>query len=208
MPINPYLSPPINCYSIENLKSYCQGIVEFTRAEIDVLEHFFEPQSLKKKQYLLAVDQVCDFIAFVSKGCIRHYHIKDGDEVTCDVSFENQFLTDFSSFNSGLGSRMTFQALEDTTLFVISKSRLHDLYQINPKFEGLARKIAEQVAIRSTEIAMSLAADSPEERYINLLNEKPAIFQRVQQKYIAHMLGIKPESLSRIRKRVLTSHKS
>jgi DNA-directed RNA polymerase specialized sigma subunit len=85
---------------------------------------------------------------------------------------------------------------------------LYELYEKNPKFEQLGRKIAEKVAMRNTAIAMSLASDKPEKRYSELLKEKPEIFQRVPQKYIANILGIKPESLSRIQKRISSNLKS
>jgi len=139
---------------------------------------------------------------------MRHFHIKDGDEITCDISFENTFITEFNSFNSGQNSQIAFQALEDSKLLIIKKNRLFNLYQVNPKFEQLGRKIAEKVATRNTDIAMSLASEKPEIRYINLLKQKPEIFQRVQQKYIANILGVKPESLSRIQKRIISNLKS
>lgn len=68
--------------------------------------------------------------------------------------------------------------------------------------------MAEQVAQRATEIAMSLSSDKPEERFTKLLNSNPDLFQRVPQKYIANFLGISPESLSRIQKRILIKQKS
>jgi len=142
------------------------------------------------------------------EGCIRHFHIKNGEEITCDVSFENTFITEFNSFNSGIKSQIAFQALEHSKLLYIHKNKLLELYQTHPKFEQLGRKIAEKVATRNTEIAMSLASEKPEIRYSNLLKEKPEIFQRVQQKYIANILGVKPESLSRIQKRILSNSKS
>lgn len=152
--------------------------------------------------------EVCNFIGFLKQGCIRHFHIKDGDEITCDISFEDSFVTEFTSFNTGSKGQIAFQALEDSKLFLISKKQLAQLYQVNPKFEQLGRKIAENVAMRNSDIAMSLASEKPEKRYANLLKEKPEIFQRVQQKYIANILGIKPESLSRIQKRALLNLKS
>lgn len=93
-------------------------------------------------------------------------------------------------------------------MLLISKKRLYELYQKNTKFEQLGRKIAEKVAMRNTDIAMSLASDKPEKRYSDLLKERPEIFQRVPQKYIANILGIKPESLSRIQKRIILNLKS
>jgi FixJ family two-component response regulator len=68
--------------------------------------------------------------------------------------------------------------------------------------------MAEQVAQRATDIAMSLSSEKPEERFVNLLNTKPDIFQRISQRYIANFLGISPESLSRIRARVMKKEKS
>jgi len=156
----------------------------------------------------LEIGDNCDFIGFLNKGCIRHFHDKDGEEITCDISVENTFITEFISFNTGSKSLITFQALEESELFLINKKKLLELYQLNPKFEQLGRKITENVAMRNHTIAMSLASDKPETRYSNLLKEKPEIFNRVQQKYIANILGIKPESLSRIRKRVLSNLKS
>lgn len=173
-----------------------------------MIEDNFIERFLNKKEFLLNNLEVCDFIAFLSKGCIRHFHTKDGNEITCDISFENSFITEFNSFNTGVKSQISFQAMEDSRLYIISKKKLSELYQVNPKFEKLGRKIAEKVAMRNTEIAMSLASDKAETRYSKLLENKPEIFQRVQQKYIANILGIKPESLSRIQKRVFSKLKS
>lgn len=173
-----------------------------------MIETYFTEKSVNKKDFILKNGEVCDFIGFLSKGCIRHFHLRDGNEITCDISFENTFITEFYSLNTGTKSKISFQALEDSKLLMITKKGLYELYQINPKFEQLGRKIAERVAIRNTDLAMSLASDKPEKRYANLLKEKPIIFQRVQQKYIANILGIKPESLSRIQKRIISKLKS
>ena len=68
--------------------------------------------------------------------------------------------------------------------------------------------MAENVAQRATEIAMSLSSDKPEERFNNLIKKQPDLFQRIPQKYIANFLGISPESLSRIRNRIIGKQKS
>ncbi|MEQ9306930.1 MAG: hypothetical protein RJQ14_23645, partial [Marinoscillum sp.] len=68
-------------------------------AELGLIDNYFEDKSLKKGEYLLESNKVCDFIAFITKGAIRHFHIKDGVERTCDISFDNSWVTDFQSFN-------------------------------------------------------------------------------------------------------------
>ena len=103
---------------------------------------------------------------------------------------------------------MNLQAMEDTTVFVIRKQNLYKLYTECNKYETFGRLMAEQVAQRATEIAMSLSSDKPEERFQNLIKKQPDLFQRIPQKYIANFLGISPESLSRIRSRILTKLKS
>lgn len=193
---------------MDKLKKYCLSLVKFSQNELDIIDEYFSPVSVKKKKYLLEEGKICDFIAFITKGSIRHFHIKNGDEITCDISLENTFITEFNSFNKNVLSNISFQALEDTELLVVRKIKLFELYKRNVKFENLGRLIAEDVAIRNTKIAMSLASDKPEIRYKNLLTDKPEIFQRVPQKYIANILGITPESLSRIRKRIYTNLKS
>jgi CRP-like cAMP-binding protein len=103
---------------------------------------------------------------------------------------------------------MNLQAMEDTTVFVIRKENLYKLYTECNKYETFGRLMAEQVALRATEIAMSLSSDKPEERFQNLIKKQSDIFQRIPQKYIANFLGVSPESLSRIRSRILAKLKS
>lgn len=175
---------------------------------MEVLCNHFSELTVAKKAFLLNDMEVCKYIYFVVKGCIRHFHVKEGEEITCDISLENTFITEFNSFNSGENSQIAFQALEHSEVLKIDKEKLHALYSSNPKYEELGRKVTEKVVTRTSNIAMSLASDKPETRYKKLMEEKPEIFLRVQQKYIANILGVKAESLSRIRKRVLEDLKS
>jgi hypothetical protein len=165
-------------------------------------------KTLKNKEFLLQDNSVCDFIGFITVGSIRHFHIKDGVEKACDISFENSWVTDFQSFTNETLCRMNLPAMEATTLLIISKQDLFNLYKECKKNETFGRIMAERVAQRATEIAMSLSSDKPEERFLKLIDSQPDLFQRVPQKYIANFLGISPESLSRIRKRVLGKQKS
>jgi len=192
----------------EKLKIYCKSIVPLTDEELKLIDAYFEVKDLKKKDFLLQDGKVCNFIGFIAKGTIRHFHIKNGEEKTCDISFENSWVTDFQSFTHNTICIMNLQAMEDTTVFFISKNNLYKLYQECNKYETFGRIMVEQVALRTTEIAIALSSDKPEERFNNLLKNQPTLFQRVPQKYIANFLGISPESLSRIQKRIHTKKKS
>ena len=192
----------------ERLKKYCQQTVPLSDAELGLLDSYFEPKIIRNKEFLLQDDKVCDFIGFIAEGSIRHFHIKDGVEKTCDISFENSWVTDFQSFTNDTLSRMNLQAMERTTVLIIGKQNLSKLYQACQTYETFGRLMAERVAQRATEIAMSLSSDKPEERFQNLIKKQPDLFQRVPQKYIANFLGMSPESLSRIRNRIFNKQKS
>ena len=191
----------------ENLKQYCQKLIPFSEKDLNLIDAYFEQKTLKKKEFLLQDNDVCNFIAFISEGSIRHFHVKNGDEKTCDISFSTMWVTDFQSFTHNNISIMNLQAMEDTTVFLIRKPDLYKLYRECSKYETFGRLMAENVAQRATEIAMSLSSEKPEERFQNLLKKQPDLFQRIPQKYIANFLGISPESLSRIQKRIYENEK-
>lgn len=190
------------------LKIYCNSFVPLTDKELSLIDKYFEINTLKKKDFLLQDGKVCNFIGFIAEGTIRHFHIKEGVEKTCDISFKNSWVTDFQSFTHNTSCIMNLQAMEDTFVFFIRKENLYKLYSECNKYETFGRLMAEQVAQRATEIAMSLSSEKPKERFQNLLLKQPDLFQRVPQKYIANFLGISPESLSRIQKRIHTKLKS
>lgn len=190
------------------IKTHCASLVPLTASELQLIDTNFEIRQLKKKEFLLENGKVCNFIAFVGEGTIRHFHIKDGDEKTCDFSFENSWVTDFQSFNQNSPAIMNLQAMSVAKVFLIKKENLFQLYRDCKAYETLGRLLAEQVAQRATAIAMSLSSDKPEVRFQNLLSTQPDLFQRIPQKYIANFLGISPESLSRIQKRIHARAKS
>lgn len=192
----------------DQLKKYCEQTVPLSTAELELIDSYFEIKTLKKKEFLLQDNKVCNFIAFIAEGSVRHFHIKDGVEKTCDISFENSWVTDFQSFIHGTLCKINLQAMEETTVFIIRKQNLYSLYKECNNYETFGRLMAEQVAQRATDIAMSLSSDKPEERFQNLLVTQPDLFKRVPQKYIASFLGISPESLSRIRSRIFHKKKS
>ena len=192
----------------DSLKTYCKTKVPLTVAELELIDQYFEIKQLKKKGFLLQGGKICNFVGFIADGTIRHFHLKDGVEKTCDISFENSWVTDFQSFLHNTAGVMNLQAMETTTVFMVTNTNLNKLYKECSKYETFGRLMAEQVAQRATEIAMSLSSEKPEERFQNFFKKQSDLFQRVPQKYIANFLGVSPESLSRIQKRIHDKQKS
>ena len=185
----------------ENLIKYCSRFIPISAIDKEAIELNFKQITIKRNDFLLKEGKVCDFIAFVNSGVIRHYHLKDGKEITCDITLKNSFITDFKSFTQSTPSNYNFQILKNVELFVIKKKELSELYNNNKNIESLGRIMAEQVALRTIDIAMSLSSDKPQERVEKLIIQRPDLFQEVPQRYLANLLGISPESLSRIKAR-------
>ena len=186
----------------ENILKYCSKYIELTALDKTAIKLNFKANKLKRKDFLLKEGMICDFVAFVNTGVIRHYHVKDGNEITCDITLNNNFITDFKSLTQNIPSNYNFQILKDAELFVIKKNDLFRLYTENRNIESFGRIMAEQVAQRTIDIVMSLSSDKPEERVDKLIKQRPDLFQEVPQRYLATLLGISPESLSRIRARI------
>lgn len=189
------------------LKVFCQETLPFSDAELDRIDAYFVAKTLKKREFLFQEGAVCDFLAYITEGCVRNFYLREGVEKTCDLAFGQDWVTDFQSFTSGSPGLMNLQAMQDTTVFLIRKPDLLALYQECPAYETFGRLMTERITLRATAIAMALSAEKPEERFQNLLKERPNILQIVPQRYVASYLGIEPESLSRLRKRIYEKQK-
>jgi CRP-like cAMP-binding protein len=184
-------------------KQQVAKIITLTEAEYAHFLASAHVKEFKRKEMILTEGEICKYSYFVNKGCMRYFHVVDGEQHTGQFFLENTWYTDFESFLTVLPSRQNIEALEKTELIMFSKMALEKLYKEIPKFERFGRLMAERAFIGLRTKTEMLALHSPEERYLNLIKQRPKLIQRVSQHYIASYLGIKPQSLSRIRKRIL-----
>jgi CRP-like cAMP-binding protein len=136
------------------------------------------------------------------KGCVRQFVIIDGEEKTTVFFTEEQAVAFFSNHAEQRASKYYLSCVEDSTLIVGNLDLEQEMYQKFPKLAPITRAITEKDYGKTQEILASFITSSPEERYVNLLKTRPELLQRVPQHQIASYLGMTPESLSRIRKRV------
>lgn len=181
------------------------SIARYTSLDKSEQEYFvnkLEVRHYNKKEVILQEGKVCNYTYFINKGCLRYYYIVEGKENTAQFFFENAWYTDFESFLSGKPTKQNIEALEKTELLLLSSKDLKEVYNEIPKFEKLGRQMAENAFLGVRHRNEMLENYSAEERYLTLIKERPKVVERIPQHYIASYLGIQPESLSRIRKKI------
>ncbi len=156
----------------------------------------------QKNEFVLKAKQVERYLYFIEKGLLRFFIEKDDREITFDFAFANNFTSGYSSFLKREPSLYTIQALTNTCLWRIEYNDLQLVYNGSEKSQMIGRLAAEQLFIRKTNRELSFLTLSAEERYLKLLNEQPDMIQQIPLKYLASYIGITPQALSRIRKRI------
>ncbi len=169
--------------------------------EWSALSDCLEMHAISKKKAILNEGEVCDFVAFISEGSFRYYHIKDGTEKVTGFFFSMNAVSDYASFLSQTPSMHFIEAISDSIVYKLYKKDLIELYERYQKIEKLGRIVAENLFLSVDRRLNSFLFLSPEERYHELVERNPQLSQQVPQYMIASYLGVEPETISRIRRR-------
>ncbi|MBK8845928.1 MAG: Crp/Fnr family transcriptional regulator [Bacteroidetes bacterium] len=159
-------------------------------------------RSVKKGTMLLKEGQKSENVYFILKGCIRKYYIINGEEKTTAFFTELESLTPHCVITNA-PSEYFISCVEDTILTVGNSNMEDDYFTKSPKFEIMCRILSEELLAKQQIDFDEFRTSSPEQRYLNLLQKRPDLVQRVPQHQLASYLGIKPQSLSRLRARIL-----
>ena len=187
-------------------RKYLETFIIFTDEEWQIFQAYLRFKNLRKKEFFCTANKVCNEIAFVVSGVVRYYTVKDGDEITGYFSFSNEMISSYKSFLTRQPGQTFLQTLEDTELITLNYAAMQELYnhtQLAYKMERFGRIMGEYLACCYEDRVMSFVTQSPEERYLQLLQYGKNIIQNIPQHYIANFLGITPVSLSRIKKRIM-----
>ncbi|MCC9138481.1 Crp/Fnr family transcriptional regulator [Pontibacter silvestris] len=179
-----------------------QEKVPLTDEEQEQIKAYLTPKKLRKRQYLLQEGEVCKAIAFVERGALREYSVDNGSEHILQFAIEGWTISDLFSFLTGEQATYNIDALENAELVLITKSAHEELLKKQPKYETYMRLLITGAYIALQRRLTSNISLPVEERYTSFTEMYPDIAQRVPQHMIASFMGVKPETLSRIRKKM------
>lgn len=165
--------------------------------------NLWEVKSYKRNELIMQAGEVPKFSIFVTKGCLRQYSTnEDGEETIVYFAEERHFLGDLPAMRTKTVSGFSFQALEDCELLVLTVENWNKAQTLFPWWIDVHLLGFQKWAVRMQQQLIDMQSKSGEVRYQTLLKERPSLFQRVPQHYIASYLGLSPETLSRIRKKI------
>jgi CRP-like cAMP-binding protein len=186
----------------ERLVTYFQQFTPLSSAEAAAILDSATVVHFKKGETILMQGQVARASYFVLQGCVRQFVDVEGEERSLDFVTEGQWVISLASLLKQTPAQHGFDCLEDCVVVMGDAEKESALFQDFPRFAEIARKVMEQVFSELQEAHAAYAADSPEVRYRKLLAKRPDLLQRVPQYHLASYVGVRPESLSRIRKRI------
>jgi len=184
---------------INKLINDIKKIDNFSDEEIDQFFSYLTEGFIAKGDHFLKIGEVSHHVAFIISGLGMHYKIYDGMEIPIDFTPEGMWLAYLTSFSNGTPADVAIKALEDTKILKLSAMKMQELFHWQPKFMALKNFYTELSFMSTAQHSADLAMLDGKKRYYKFMQEKPDLLNRVPQYYIAAYLGIKPQSLSRLR---------
>ena len=190
---------------LEKLRHIYKFGKELSLEDAAILMKSAKTQTFKKKEIIIQEGSLKTEVFFVRSGLVRAYCInKKGDEITFGIIAENQILTNIDVILFDQPSRYYYECLEDTKTLSIDFEKVQNIIESNPKLERNRKYFARNAMKKMLQRLESFVLLNAEERYEDFIKKNPTLSNRVPDKYIAHVLGITPVSLSRIRARIVT----
>lgn len=184
------------------LLSHFLKISPLTDEEKEAILDNMLTRTYQKGDYLLRAGQISTETYFVLEGLVREYVEVEGEEKTINFFTEDQWVISLNSFGEEAAATHNWVCAEDCTLVVGNEENAQELFTKFPGFETISRAIMESIMAEQKQALTTYLTASPENRYLKLITSRPSLMQRVPQYQLASYIGVKPESLSRIRKRV------
>ncbi|SFI96500.1 Crp/Fnr family transcriptional regulator [Olleya namhaensis] len=187
-----------------NIREYIEKTVAVSDADWQLFSSKLKVRTFKKKTTILGVGETENYISFIEEGIARFLIPKEDEEkdLTFGFCFKNEFVSAYDSFLTRKPSLYKLQALSDIIMWSISHEDLQEVYEKSFAGNVIGRLSSERLFLIKSKREQSLLNESAEERYLNLFTERPNLIKEIPLKYVASYIGVTPQALSRIRKRI------
>ena len=186
----------------QKLTSKILKYIPLNEVDIQTISNDFESIIVSKNTMLEVENKPTKYLYFIIEGYVRVFYIIDGEERTTQINCPSGFITSFQSFITNTTAYDNVQTISECHLLRITKDKLDKLNESVKDWGIFGEKIYEQALIYNENRTRDMILMNAEERYLKLMQTQPDIIQNVPLQYIASYIGIKPESLSRIRRQI------
>ncbi|QES90194.1 Crp/Fnr family transcriptional regulator [Rhizosphaericola mali] len=191
---------------MEKIKKYLEEFGYSIDADWKLFQTKIVKVQFPKKHILLKKGEVEQYIHFLESGIVKYGIPMDNYDSTFNIIFENSFFSAYDSYLTRLPCLYNVVAVTDLSLWRISYDDMNLIYENTQLGDRIGRKISEALYVKKVRREISLLADSATKRYLDLFEEQPELALKIPLKDLASYIGIRPQSLSRIRKELLKSH--
>lgn len=185
------------------LEQYINSYFGVQQKDLQTISILFKEELLKKGDYFLKTGKSCDKLSFIKSGLLRIYVDKEEKEITQWISSKGYFVTDLSSLVFNAPARWNIQALTDSELYTINKQDYQQIGKLIARWHELEKLFIAKCFSMLEDRIFSHLSMTAEERYLFFYEKNKELFNQVPLQYLASMLGMTPETFSRIRKKTL-----
>lgn len=187
---------------MEQIRQYFESEFGISTSDWEIFSSKLSRHEFPKKSKLLRLGAVENHLSFIEKGIVRLYiPLKDGN-LTFGFVFNGSFVSAYDSFLTQKPSEYVVETITDTVLWRLGHKELQEVYSSSSIGNLIGRKASEELFLKKSKRELSLLRDSAEQRYLNLFEERPELLREIPLKYIASYIGVTPQALSRIRRRI------
>lgn len=188
---------------MNEIKQQIQSLFRLSETDTDAFLSGFSKIQLKKHDRFVESGIICNKVGLIESGLMMCVYLKNGNQIIEEFAYENHFITNYYSFLTQTPSAKEIVCLENCTIWVTSKPRLEQLSKEHAFIGEMARIMNEKLFLRTHDRVKSLLTDTPTERYQTLIQQRPDLIQRIPQYLMAAYLNVKPETVSRIRRKIV-----
>jgi CRP-like cAMP-binding protein len=194
--------PPKESWDMEQIRQHFKKVVTLSDKDWQVFSSKLVKCHFPKKALVLEAGQTEEYLSFIETGVIRFVIPHRENELTFGFAFEHSFVSAYDSFLTQTPSAYQLETLSQTVLWRLTYTDLQHIYRETKIGNTIGRFASEELFLKKAKRELSLLNATAEERYLTLFTEQPHLLKRIPLKYIASYIGITPQALSRIRRRI------